>query len=94
MHLKSTVRHALARAFVNWRPTPVIARRSLTGSAFEGVGWNWARFYLRPEQVFGPDYVELGRWLLELVGSYVILEIGLLGVCMDLTSYLLMRRFR
>lgn len=94
MPLKSTVKHALVRAFVNRRPTPAIARLSLTGSAFKGIGWNWARFCLRPEQVFGHDYVELGRWLLGLVGSYVILGIGLLGICMDLASYLLLRRFR
>lgn len=94
MHLKSTVKRAVARAFVNRRHTPAVAVLSLTGSAFIVVGWNWARYYLRPEQVFGPNYVELERWRLRWVGSYVILGIGHLELCMDLTSYFLMRRFR
>jgi hypothetical protein len=94
MHLKSTVKHALVRAFVNRRPTPAIARLSLTESAFVVACGYWVRFYLQPEQVFGLHNVELGRWWLGLVGSYVILGIGLLGVCMDLASYFLLRRFR
>ncbi|MVF23681.1 hypothetical protein EVC37_19000 [Methylocaldum sp. BRCS4] len=94
MHPKSTVKHALVRAFVNRRPTPAIARLSLIGSAFVAVGGYWARFYLRPEQVFGHNSVGSRRWRLGWVGSHVILEIGLLGVYRDLMPYLLMWRFR
>ncbi len=91
MHPKSTVKHALVRAFVNRRPTSAIVRLSLTGSAFVAVGGYWARFYLRPEQVFGHDDVGSGRWRLGWIDSYIILGIGLLR---DLASYLLLRRTR
>jgi hypothetical protein len=94
MHRKSTVKSAEMQAFVTRRHTPVIVLLSLTGSAFVAVGGYWARSYLRPEHVFGPDSVESGHWRLGWVGSYVTLGMGLLGVCLDLTLHLLMWRFR
>ncbi len=94
MHLKSTVKCAVVRAFVNRSHTPAIARLSLTGSSFVVVCWYSAQLYLRPEQAFGSDSVGSGRWPLGWVGSYVIPGIGLLGICVDLTSCLLLRRVR